>query len=54
MWFLECGLHHMQKGKYAYGKCDEKGFCIFVKHKLYYLTTSIVKMVDHIGVLYLI
>src|ERR1700733_15298122 len=41
----------IQQGKYLYGECDEKGFCTFVKHKLYYLTTRIVKMVDHIGVL---
>jgi hypothetical protein len=44
----------IRNGKYIYGKCDEKGFCTFVKHKLYYLTTIIVKMVDHIGVLFLI
>ena len=37
-----------------YGEFDERDFCTFVKHKLYYLTTSIVKMVEQIGVLCLI
>jgi hypothetical protein len=37
----------IQKGKYTYSNCDQKGFCTLVKHKLYYLTTSIVNIVDH-------
>jgi hypothetical protein len=44
----------IQKGKYTDAKCDEKGFCTFVKYKLYCLTTSIVKIMDQISVLCLI
>jgi len=44
----------IRNGKCIYGKCDQSGFCTFVKHNLYYLTTNIVTMVDHIGVLCLI